>query len=194
MAILEVGGHLPILKSLILREIGWCTLVFICKGIIHWVYLNIHINGLIITIFILFYVVRAAHHVLTLVLLILSGALISLVHKLFLGCIRILVGGCIKLPQMSVAPMSTSCSSRIKNIMAIDAQIFVGSSELICICLITTPGIVSHSAANFCWFQIATLAYDVLGIISEIVTRSTNFLPWRRSTFQNVVLIHRLRL
>lgn len=95
LAILEIGGHLAFMKHLIFGEVRRRSLVFINVAIIHWVYLNIQINCLVITVFIGFYVIRAADHILTLVLLILSGALISLVHKLFLDSIWILAGGCI---------------------------------------------------------------------------------------------------
>ena len=95
LAILEIGGHLALLKHLIFGEVRRRSLVFINVAIFHWVYLNIHINCLVISVFIGFYIIRAADHILTLILLILSGALISLVHKLFLGSIWILAGGCI---------------------------------------------------------------------------------------------------
>ena len=110
----------------ILEIVG--NLVFVNKAIDHWVYLNIHISGgLVIPIFIGFYVIRGADHVLTLIQLLILGALISLVHKLFFCCIWIIVGGNIQLPQMGVATISTSRSRCrcIENIMAINAQIFV---------------------------------------------------------------------
>ena len=148
-------------------------MVFVHEAVLHWVYLNIQLNGLVIAVFIGFYVIRAADHVLTLILLILS-ALISLVHKLFLDYIWIIVGGgYIELPQMGVASMSTSRSRCIQNIMAINAQIFVRLSKLIR--LITTLEIISHPVVDFIGFQNATLAYDVFGVISEIVTASTSF-------------------
>lgn len=93
LSVLKVGGDLVVLKGEIFREIRRWSLVII--AIFNWVYLDIHINSLVIPIFILFNVIRAAHHVLTLVLLVLSGALIPLVHKLFLDSVWILVGGCI---------------------------------------------------------------------------------------------------
>lgn len=95
LAILEIVGHLAFLKHMIFGEVWGRSLVFINVAIFHWVYLNIHINCLVISVFIGFYVIRATDHILTLVLLILSGALISLVHKLFLGSAWILAGGCI---------------------------------------------------------------------------------------------------
>ena len=125
MAILEIVGNLVLLNCVIFGEIWWRSLVFVHEAVFHWVYLNIQLNGLVIAVFIGFYVIRAADHVLTLILLIL-GALISLVHKLFLDYIWIIVGGgYIELPQMGVASMSTSRSRCIQNIMAINAQILV---------------------------------------------------------------------
>ena len=125
LAILEIVGNLVLLNCVIFGEIWWRSLVFVHEAVLHWVYLNIQLNGLVIAVFIGFYVIRAADHVLTLILLIL-GALISLVHKLFLDYIWIIVGGgYIELPQMGVASMSTSRSRCIQNIMAINAQILV---------------------------------------------------------------------
>ena len=82
--------------------------------------------------------------------------------------------------------MSTLIGRGIEDIVAIDAQIFVWLSELISVCLITT--LVSHPV-HFTWFQNTTLADDVFGIISEIVTGSTSlWLRWR--SFLLAILIH----
>lgn len=67
--------------------------------------------------------------------------------------------------------MSASGTSRIKNIMAIDAQIFVGLAKLIC--LVTTPDVVPQSVTDLSRFQNTTLAHDIFSIISKIVTASS---------------------
>lgn len=181
LAILEIIGPLAILIVLIVREVWWRTRVFV----IHRVNVNVHIDGLVVSILVGLDVI-GADHVLALILLILSCALISLMHEFF---VRIVVGGhVVRLSQLSVASMGTSRASRIENVVAVNTQVFVRLSELIGL----ESSFVSHTVFEFSWLQNTAGAHDVLRVIAEVVTGCAS-LPSGRRILGVVFTKHRNR-